>query len=35
MLVQNRIFTAEAQGTQRKQFLFGWERPPNKKVSAS
>src|SRR4030042_2284370 len=31
--VQNRIFTAEALRTQRKDFLFGGEIPPNKKVS--
>ena len=34
MLVQNRIFTAEAPRTQRKHFLFGGEMPPNKNVSS-
>jgi hypothetical protein len=29
-LVQNKIFTTEAQRAQRKMFLFGGERPPNK-----
>jgi len=33
ILVQNRIFTAKAQRTQSRYFLFGGERPPNKKVS--
>jgi hypothetical protein len=32
MLVQNRIFTAEPPRTQRKEFLFGGEIPPNKKL---
>jgi hypothetical protein len=30
MPVQNRIFTAKKQRTQRSHFLFGGERPPNK-----
>jgi len=33
ILVQNSIFTAEAQRAQSRYFLFGGERPPNKKVS--
>jgi hypothetical protein len=32
-LVQNRKFTAEARSAQRNDFLFGGERPPNKKPS--
>jgi hypothetical protein len=32
MLVQNNIFTAEAPRTRRKNFLFGGEVPPNKKL---
>jgi hypothetical protein len=33
-LTQNRIFTAKTQRTQSGYFLFGGERPPNKKASA-
>jgi len=33
ILVQNNIFTAEPPRTQRSDFLFGGERPPNKKPS--
>jgi hypothetical protein len=33
ILVQNRILTAKAPRTQSKYFLFGGERPPNKKLS--
>jgi hypothetical protein len=33
MLVKNKILTAETPRTQRRNFLFGGEIPPNKKVS--
>ena len=33
-LVKNKILTAEALRTRRKVFLFGGERPPNKKPSS-
>jgi len=34
MPVQNKIFTAKARRTQRSYFLFGGEKPPNRKFSS-